>query len=159
MTNGSTVIGTALLGLSIVTLAHGDAAAKRLSGEACAKLADEHAKLAKSGIELLMNGDPATARTALKQAQLSRIERFLHIEGQIRFRCPQIELPRLAPPKPSKTQAARLEKKQPKKPRGPAVPLPQRKPKPEPLLQGSGLGICGADAAQGGICASALAKS
>lgn len=111
-------------------LAYGDAAAKNLSSEVCAKLADEHAILTKSDIEQLMNGDPATARTALEQAQLARIERFLHIEGQIRFRCPKIKLPVLQLPKPSKTQTAKLEKQQPKKPKGPIVPLPRRKPKP-----------------------------
>jgi hypothetical protein len=149
VTNGSTVVGTALLGLSIVTLAHGDAAAKRLSSIVCTQLANEHAKLTKSGIERLMNGDPATARTSLKEEQLARIERFLHIEGQIYFRCPQIKLPLLRPPEPAKTQAAKLEKKQPKKPQGPAMPLPLRKPNPP--SRGAGVGQCGADAAQGGF--------
>jgi len=109
---------------------HGDAAAKRLSSEACTKLAKEHTDLANGGIEQTMNGDPVKARTALKDEQLARIERFLFIEGQIRFRCPQTKLPGMGPPKPSKTQAAKLEKKQPKKPKGPVVPLPNRKPKP-----------------------------
>ena len=136
MTNGFTIVGTALLGLSILALAHGDAAAKRLPGEACTKLAGEHTELVKSGIEQAMNGDPVKASTALKQEQLARIERFLFIEGQIRFRCPQIKLPGMETPKPSKTQAAKLEKKQPKKPKGPLVPLPMRKPKPPPPSAG-----------------------
>lgn len=125
---GLTLVSTALLGLSIMTLAHGDAAAKRLSSEVCTKFANEHAILTKNGVERLMNGDPATARTALKAEQLARIERFLHIEGQIRFRCSQIKLPRLQLPKPAKTQDVKLKKQQPKKPKGPIVPLPARKP-------------------------------
>ncbi len=146
MTSGLKLIATVLLGLSVLAASYGDAAAKRLSSKACVKLVSEHAELAMSGAEKAMNGDPENAGAALKKEQLARIERFLFIEGQIRFRCPEIKLPGLGAPKPSKTQAveleknyaaelkkkraAKLEKKRLMKQKGLVVPLPERKPKP-----------------------------
>ncbi|GBE43193.1 hypothetical protein BMS3Bbin10_01269 [bacterium BMS3Bbin10] len=129
MTSGLKLIATALLGLSVLAASRGDTAAKPLSSEACVKLVNEHTELAKGGIEEAMNQDPENAGAALNEEQLARIERFLFIEGQIRFRCPEVQLPGLGVPEPSKTQAAKLEKKKIKKPKGPAVPMPERKPK------------------------------
>ncbi|MDA7946639.1 MAG: hypothetical protein MPJ78_04105 [Hyphomicrobiaceae bacterium] len=113
--------------------------AKPLSSDACVALVNEHASLLKAGVESHMRGDPAAAGSTLNPRQLANIDRFLFIEGQIRFRCREIKLPGLGTPKNSETQAADFQKRakqeanarktQAKKRKGPAVPLPDRNPK------------------------------
>lgn len=85
--------------------------AKPLSSEECAKLVAEHAELAKRGIEKRMDMDPVTAGESLTKDELNEIERFLFVEGQIRFRCPEVQLAVPDPPMPT-------------------VPMPLRKPSP-----------------------------
>jgi len=138
VTSGLKLIATVLLGMSALAASQRDAATKPLSSEACVKLVNEHTELAKTGIEKVMDQGPENTGATLNKEQLARIERFLFIEGQIRFRCPEIQLPGLGVPEPSNAQAERLGKKKAaelekeslKKPKGPVVPLPRRKPKP-----------------------------
>lgn len=118
--------------------------AKPLSSEACVELVNEHAMLLKAGVEAYMKRDPAKASSTLRAEQLANIDRFLFIEGQIRFRCPEMELPGLDTPLHSAAQAAafkeRAEKEAEarkaakqkaagKKSKGPDIPLPDRNPK------------------------------
>lgn len=113
--------------LLFVTAQH--AAAKPLSSEECTKLVAEHAELAKKDIESLMDQDPVMAAKQMKPEQLSEIERFLYIEGEIRFRCPAVKLAVPVPPafEPPEEQEKTAESEA-KQPSGPTVPLPDRKP-------------------------------
>lgn len=103
---------------------------KPLSSQECAILVSEHSDLTKKDLEATMEQDPAIAAPLLKPEQLAEIERYLFIEGEIRFRCPEIQLakPKSLEPEPSKT--ADIKKAEPEKPSGPPVPLPRRKPSP-----------------------------
>lgn len=135
MTNGLGRVCAVCLG-GLMWLHVQPAAAKPLSSEECARLVEEHAELAKKGIEKRMDQDAAEASKTLKPDQLQEIERFLFVEGEIRFRCPEIKL---AIPEPSKPAPAEktAEEKSPKekkaeekveKPAGPPMALPNRKP-------------------------------
>lgn len=110
MTSGLTRVCVAFFGV-LMCLWGLPAAAKPLSGEECSKLVSEHAELARKGIEERMDVDPTTAGEQLSKDELNEIERFLFVEGQIRFRCPEVQLAVPDPPKPT-------------------VPLPRRKPVP-----------------------------
>jgi len=127
----------------VIMFATHHAWAKPLSSEECAKLVSEHADLEKKNIETRMDQDPAIAVPLLKPDQLAEIERFLHIEGEIRFRCPEIKLAVPAPPMMESDSEAPIttsDKKQGavnlngvqdvREPKGPPVPLPRRKPSP-----------------------------
>lgn len=105
------------------------ARAKPLSSEECTKLVAEHAELSKKDVESLMDQDPVIAAKQMKPEQLSDIERFLFIEGQIRFRCPAVKLAVPDPPAfdPPEDQSKTAESED-KQPAGPTVPLPERKP-------------------------------
>jgi len=133
-----TIAGAIALALSHASLA------KPLSSKACVKLVNEHAQLLKTGVEQQMRKDPATAGSTLKSRQLANIDRFLFIEGQLRFRCPEVQLPGMDTPEHSEAQAAEFKKRTKKeaearkaknkktvrkKPKGPNVPLPDRNPK------------------------------
>lgn len=110
MTSGLTRVCVALLAGLMCPWGH-TVAAKPLSTEECAKLVSEHAELVKKGVEQRMNQDPEEAKASMDREALNEIERFLFVEGQIRFRCPEVELAIPDPPKPT-------------------VPLPIRKPPP-----------------------------
>lgn len=118
-----------MLTVALLLIAPQATSAKPLSSEECAKFAAEHAKLAKKGLEKAMDQDPDKAKAQLEPQQIADIERFLFVEGEIRFRCPEIKLAIPDPPEPVKDKAAEKEKKKAEKPSGPQVPLPQRKPK------------------------------
>ncbi|MEM8744370.1 MAG: hypothetical protein AAGF14_07040 [Pseudomonadota bacterium] len=138
------IVSAAIAGALAALALPGFALAKPLSSEACVALVNEHAKLLKTGVEQQMRGDPAKAGSTLQPQQLANIDRFLFIEGQIRFRCREIKLPGLGTPKNSEAQAAQFQKRakqeadarranaQRNKPKGPAVPLPDRNPKRQP---------------------------
>lgn len=132
MTCKSTRFFLLIAGMLIIPTQHG--MAKPLSSEDCAKLVSEHSDLAKKDIEAMMDQDPAIASTSMSPEQLAEIERFLFIEGEIRFRCPEIKLAVPKPPAPEPTpeeaKTASEKTQQPEQPAGPPVPLPQRKPKP-----------------------------
>ena len=117
---------------------------KPLSSKACVALVNEHAKLLNAGVEKHMRGDPAVASSTLKPEQLASIDRFLFIEGQLRFRCPEVRLPGLGVPAKSQAQAAAFQKRakqeaaahranqqknRAEKTKGPGVPLPDRNPR------------------------------
>ncbi len=100
-------------------------AAKPLLSETCVKLASEHTELRKGGIEEAMNQDPQKAGEILKPDDLAKIQRYLFIEGQIRFRCPKIKLPGLKEPDSSKSKkdgSDDAKRKPPKKPQGSLAP-------------------------------------
>ncbi len=105
------------------------AAAKPLLSETCVKLAGEHVELRKAGIEEAMDQqDPQKAGEALKPDDLAKIERYLFIEGQIRFRCPEIKLPSIKNPKNDKSKesgSGAAKKKPAKKSRGTPSPTNQ----------------------------------
>lgn len=130
--SGLTRIGVALA-VPFVLVAWHSAEGKSLSKEACAKLVEEHGGLLKGGIVLAMNKDPEKAREELQPEKLANIERFLFIDGQIRFRCPNVRLPAIKAPELSEPRKAKVEEgdkkpEQVKKPDGPPAPPPKRKP-------------------------------
>ncbi len=131
---------TAAIAASVMLVLPSASFSKPLTSGACVELVNEHARLLKTGVETHMKGDPAVASSTLKPEQLANIDRFLFIEGQLRFRCPEVRLPGLGVPATSEAQAAKFQKRakqeaaahrasQAKKPKGPAVPLPDRNPK------------------------------
>lgn len=129
MTSGLTRICAAFCGV-LLPLIWQPALAKPLSSEDCAKLVGEHAELSGRGIEKAMDREPANADQQMKPEEFADIERYLFIEGQIRFRCPGVRLAIPEPAEPPQEQAAKGEKREPKAPAGPPVPLPRRKPSP-----------------------------
>lgn len=131
MTSGLTRIGTVFLGLTALAAPLSPAAGKPLLSKTCVKLVGEHTELAKGGVEESMNHDPEKAGEILKPEELTNIERYLFIEGQIRFRCPEMRLPGIKDPDLSKSKEAKIKEakpKPPKKPKGPPAPVPTRKP-------------------------------
>ncbi len=138
MTSGLTRIGTALLGLTVLATQLVPVSAKPLLSETCVKLVGEHVELRKGGIEASMDHGPEKAGEIMKPEELAKIERYLFIEGQIRFRCPEIRLPGIKEPDLSKSKKSKIKKAKikeakpvaPKKPAGPPAPLPKRKPAP-----------------------------
>jgi hypothetical protein len=133
VTSGLTRNGIAFVGLMSLAALLYPASAKPLLSEACIKLVGEHKELRLGGIEKAMDHDPAKAGEILKPEELAQIERYLFIEGQIRFRCPEIRLPGSKKPALSKSKKAKIKgakPKPPKKPKGPPAPLPKRKPAP-----------------------------
>ncbi len=144
MANWLIPLGVTVSGILAFVMPH-TALAKPLSSEACVQLVNEHSTLAKSGVEQQLKGEPASAGTTLKAEQLANIDRYLFIEGQIRFRCPEIKLPGMKSPAHSKEQAAEFQKratreaqarkaaeqkaKEKDKPAGGGIPLPDRNPK------------------------------
>lgn len=119
-----------ILGLfpGILVIGLHPAMAKPLSTEECTKLVGEHAGLVKKDVEKLMDTDPATATEKLKPEQLIDIERYLFLEGEIRFRCPEVKvaIPELPKPEPQK---AKVEEPPLVDDDGPGVPMPDRNPK------------------------------
>lgn len=135
---------TATAAVFAVFVLPGASFSKPLPSKACVALVNEHAQLLNAGVEKHMRGDPATASSTLKAEQLANIDRFLFIEGQLRFRCPEVRLPGLGVPAKSEAQAAVFQKRakqeaaahrasqqknRAKKPKGGAVPLPDRNPR------------------------------
>ena len=119
--------GTAFLSLILGVALHVNASAKPLSSEECVRLVDEHAKLTRNGIEKSLAQAPPVISETSKTEQLASIERFLFLESQIKFRCPDVILPGEEEAVATKTPAVTLKKIQ-TRPRGPKVPLPERKP-------------------------------
>ena len=119
--------GTVFLGLILSAAIPVRGSAKPLTSEACVRLVNEHDTLSKGGVEKSLARDPASERDNIKAEQLALIERFLFIESQIRFRCPAVKLPGLKITPPSKARTAKVEKNR-RRPRGPSIPLPIRKP-------------------------------
>ena len=117
------VPGILLIGLQ-------SAVAKPLTTQECTRLVDEHTILAKKDVETLMDRDPSEAKDLLKPEQLADIERYLYLEGEIRFRCPEVKLaiPEQPAPEPEKA-AAKAATKETAAPAGPSVPMPDRNPK------------------------------
>lgn len=103
------------------------AIAKPLTTQECTRLVEEHAILVNKDIETLMERDPKEAKDLFKPEQLADIERYLYLEGEIRFRCPEVKLaiPELPAPEPKKAAA----KKKAPVPAGPSAPMPARNPK------------------------------
>ena len=138
MTSGLTRIGAAFLGLTVLSAQLVPVSAKPLLSETCVKLVGEHVELRRGGIEAAMDHDPEKAGEILKPEELANIERYLFIEGQIRFRCPEIKLPGIKELNLSKSKNKKIKKAKikeakpvaPKKPAGPPVSLPNRKPAP-----------------------------
>lgn len=138
VTSGLTRIGAAFLGLTVLATQLMPVLAKPLLSETCVKLVGEHVELRKGGIEASMDHGPEKAGETMKPEELAKIERYLFIEGQIRFRCPEIKLPGLKEPnllksKNSKIKEAKIKEAKPvapKKPADPPAPLPKRKPAP-----------------------------
>lgn len=134
MTSGLKRFFTAFLGLTALATQLLPAAAKPLQSEICVKLASEHIELRKGGVEESMNHDPEKAGEILKPEELAKIERYLFIEGQIRFRCPEIRLPEIKDPDLSKTKEAGIDdakQNKEKKRKGPPVPPSKRNPDTE----------------------------
>ena len=134
VTSGLKRFYTAFLGLMALATQLSPAAAKPLLSEICVKLASEHIELGKGGVEESMNHDPEKAGEILKPEELAKIERYLFIEGQIRFRCPEIRLPGIKVPDLSKTKEAGIDDAKPKtrkKRKGPPAPPPKRNPDTE----------------------------
>jgi len=138
VTSGLTRIGTATLGLTVLATQLVPVSAKPLLSETCVKLVGEHVELRKGGIEASMDHGPEKAGETMKPEELAKIERYLFIEGQIRFRCPEIRLPGIKEPDLSKSKKSKIKKAKikeakpvaPKKPAGLPAPLPNRKPEP-----------------------------
>lgn len=133
MTGELTRNSITFLGLMSLAALINPASAKPLLSDSCVELLGEHEKLRKGGVESYMDHDPAKANELFKPADLVNIERYLFIEGQIRFRCPEIRLPGIDNPDLSKSKEVRNNVKNPKPPKkqaGPPVPLPRRKPAP-----------------------------
>ena len=127
VTSGLKRIFTAFLGLMALTTLYSQTLAKPLQSETCVKLAGEHIELRKAGIEEAMDQDPTKAGEVLKPEQLAQIERYLFIEGQIRFRCPEIRLPGIKDPdlkNAKKDGKEKAKKKTKKKPQESLAPQP-----------------------------------
>lgn len=115
------------------------AQAKPLTTQECTSLVEEHAKLSSKNIEKLMDQDPIEASEKLNPNELAEIERFLFVEGQIRFRCPAVKL-KVPPPPELEVREATNQADAKKKGtsaiaesepvnKGPRVPFPDRNPK------------------------------
>ena len=143
VTSSLTRIGAAFLGLTVFATQLVPVSAKPLLSETCVKLVGEHVKLRKGGIEASMDHGPEKAGETMKPEELAKIERYLFIEGQIRFRCREIKLPGIKEPDLSKSKNSKIKKAKikeakikeakpvaPKKPADPPAPLPKRKPAP-----------------------------
>jgi hypothetical protein len=129
VTSGLKRFCATFLGLTALVLTFSPAVAKPLLSEACVELASEHTKLRKGGVEEVMDQDPQKAGETLNPEDLAKIERYLFIEGQIRFRCPKIKLPKIKDPNLKKSEGEGNEKakrKPPKKPQGSLTPPPNQ---------------------------------
>jgi hypothetical protein len=67
-----------------------------LDEQACAQLKDEQAQLVKAGTKADLDRGADWAKTNLPPDRLRQIERYITVEEQILFRCPQPKPPRQA---------------------------------------------------------------
>src|SRR5258706_6219887 len=79
-----------LLGTSgALVVAAGTAVATPLDEETCTRLKGEQAQLAKDGAEASMERGPVWAKANLAPDKLKEVERYIELQEQILFRCPQ----------------------------------------------------------------------
>jgi hypothetical protein len=80
-----------------VALGASAAWAAPLDEAACTQLKEEHAQLAKGGTKADLDKGPAWAKANLTPERLKEVERYIAVEEQLLFRCPQ--------PKPAREAA------------------------------------------------------
>lgn len=115
------VLATLFVALSSIVVA-----AKPLDNESCTKIVDEFDSLRKSGVEKAMDSDPAKAKENMSPQMMVNIERYLFLEGQLRFRCPHIKLS--LPGEQRSAETDEEDKKNQEKPKKPAANSPKKKP-------------------------------
>ena len=96
----------------------------------CKSAALEIEALKASGIEEVVAKGPEWVRAHAPPGDVARVQRFIELEEQVRFRCP-VDLARrireaMVPPPPARRPAIAF--KAPRK--APVIPLPERKARP-----------------------------
>jgi hypothetical protein len=84
----------ALAAAGAILIADPAVRAAPLDEQACAQLKDEQAQLVKAGTKADLDRGAEWARTNLTTDRLRLIERYITVEEQILFRCPQPKPPR-----------------------------------------------------------------
>ena len=85
-------MGTRLIFAAVLALSSAPAWAMSLeeSVRECRAFEAEKASLEKTGLAADMEKGPAWASANLPASRLQQIERFIHVEEQLKFRCPEV---------------------------------------------------------------------